>query len=46
VSTKGDVVTARLRALQDNGVIKIYEGTYTVNNGIIVASDVHLVSVS
>ena len=46
VSTKGDVVTARLRALQDDGVIKIYEGTYTVNNGIIVASDVHLVSVS
>jgi serine/threonine protein kinase len=46
LSTKGDVVTARLRALQDNGVIKIYEGTYTVANGIIVASDVQLISVN
>jgi hypothetical protein len=46
LSTKGDVVTARLRALQDNGVTKIYEGTYTVTDGIIVASDVHQVGVS
>jgi hypothetical protein len=46
LSTKGDVVTARLRATQDNGVVKIYQGTYTVTGGIIVASDVQLVSVS
>ncbi len=46
LSIKGDVVTARLWALQDNGVIKIYQGTYTVSDGIIVASNVHLVSES
>jgi serine/threonine protein kinase len=46
LSTNGDTVKARLRALQDNGVIKIYEGTYTVSGGIIITSDVHLVSES
>jgi serine/threonine protein kinase len=46
LSTNGDVVTARLRALQDNGVIKIYQGTYTVTDGIITSSDVQLISVS
>jgi serine/threonine protein kinase len=46
LSINGDVVTARLRALQDNGVLKIYQGTYTVTDGIITASDVQLISVS
>ncbi len=46
LSTKGDVVTARLMALQDDGIIKIYQGTYTVSGGMIIASDVHLVSQS
>jgi serine/threonine protein kinase len=46
LSTNGDVVTARLRALQDNGVIKVYQGTYTVTNGIIMSSDVQLISAS
>ncbi len=46
ISINGDEVTARLRALQDDGVVKIYQGTYTVIGGIITASDVHLISVS
>ncbi len=46
ISISGDTVTARLRALQDNGVLKIYQGSYTVANGIITASDVRLISVS
>jgi serine/threonine-protein kinase len=41
VSTSGDVVTARLRAVQDNGTTKMYSGTYTVSGGIITYSDVH-----
>jgi serine/threonine protein kinase len=40
LSTSGDVVTARLWALQDDGVVKVYEGTYTVTGGIITSSDV------
>jgi hypothetical protein len=30
LSVSGDVVTARLTATQDNGVVKVYQGTYTV----------------
>jgi len=40
----GDVVTARLRALQTDGTVKIFQGTYTVANGVISTSDVHQVS--
>lgn len=43
-SVAGDVVTARLRALQDNGTVKTYQGTYTVVNGVISSSDIHQVS--
>jgi serine/threonine protein kinase len=44
LSTSGDVVTARLWASQDDGVIKVYEGTYTVTGGIITSSDVQQTS--
>jgi serine/threonine protein kinase len=34
-SVSGDVVTAQLTALQSDGTVKNYEGTYTVTNGVI-----------
>jgi serine/threonine protein kinase len=40
LTTRGDVVNARLTAVQTSGAVKIYQGTYTVTNGIIINSDV------
>jgi hypothetical protein len=40
VSVRGDVVTARLVALQTDGTFKTYQGTYIVANGVITKSDV------
>jgi hypothetical protein len=40
VSVNGDVVTAKLSALQTDGDVKLYEGTYTVTGGIISAAQV------
>jgi serine/threonine-protein kinase len=34
-SVSGNVVTAQLQALQSDGTVKNYEGTYTVTNGVI-----------
>jgi serine/threonine protein kinase len=42
--TVGDVVTARLIAVQTDGAVKTYEGTYTVTDGVISSTDVHQVS--
>jgi serine/threonine protein kinase len=39
-SVSGDVVTARLAARQTSGLVKLYEGTYTVTNGVISSADV------
>jgi len=44
LSVANDVVTARLDALQSNGVLKVYQGTYTVTNGIITATNVQQIS--
>jgi serine/threonine-protein kinase len=44
LSTQGDVVTARLAATQTNGKVKTYQGTYTVTNGVITATNVRQVS--
>lgn len=44
LSVSGDVVTARLTAAETDGTIKVYEGSYTVRNGVIVHFDVHQVS--
>jgi hypothetical protein len=44
VSVQGDVVTAELEARQTSGVVKIYEGTYTVTNGVISGADVEQIS--
>ncbi len=43
LSVTGDVVTARLRAVQTDGTVKIYQGTYTVAAGVITSSDVQQV---
>jgi Helix-turn-helix domain len=40
VSVSGDVVTARLVAQQTDHAVDTYEGTYTVQNGVIVGFDV------
>jgi serine/threonine protein kinase len=40
VSVSGDVVTARLTAQQTDGIVKTYQGTYTVQNGVITKFDV------
>ena len=44
VSVSGDVVTARLTAQQTDGSISTYQGTYTVDHGVIVGADVVQVS--
>jgi Protein kinase domain len=41
VSVNGDVVTARLAALQTNGSVQSFRGTYTVDHGVITKFDVH-----
>lgn len=43
LSVSGDVVTARLTALQADGTAKIFQGTYTVRNGVIVGFSVRQV---
>jgi hypothetical protein len=40
VSVSGDVVTARIAAHETDGTVSIYQGTYTVDNGVIVGFDV------
>jgi hypothetical protein len=40
VSVLGDVVTARLTATQTDGTVNTYQGTYTVDSGVITHFDV------
>ena len=40
VSVSGDVVTAQLTAQQTDGTIAAYQGTYTVDHGVIVGFDI------
>ena len=44
LSVSGNVVTARVAALQTDGTVKTYQGTYTVSNGVISQFNVHPVS--
>jgi hypothetical protein len=44
LSVSGDVVTARVAALQTDGTLKTYQGTYTVTNGVISQFNVHQIS--
>ncbi|HEY3482804.1 MAG TPA: excalibur calcium-binding domain-containing protein [Streptomyces sp.] len=39
-----DSVTLRLDAVQTDGTTKVFEGTYTVNHGVIVGAAVHAVA--
>ena len=41
VSTSGNTVSVELDATQTDGSHKYFAGTYTVKNGVIVASDIH-----
>ena len=41
VSTSGDTVAIQLDATQTDGTHKFFTGTYTVQNGVIVAADIH-----
>jgi Protein kinase domain len=43
-SVNGDVVTARLAAIQTSGAVKYYYGTYTVTNGVISSANVQQTS--
>lgn len=42
--TQGDVVSVRLEATQTDGSRRVFEGTYTVRDGTIVAADMREVS--
>jgi hypothetical protein len=44
LSVSGNVVTARIAALQTNGTVKTYQGNYTVSHGAIVKFDIRQVS--
>jgi len=44
LSVSGDVVTARLSALHTDHVVQVFQGTYTVQGGVIVSTDVQQVS--
>jgi transcriptional regulator with XRE-family HTH domain len=39
-SVSGDVVTARITAHETDGTVSTYQGTYTVDNGVIIGFDV------
>jgi len=43
-SVSGDVVTAQLDAEQTDGTVKAYQGSYTVEGGVITEFNVHQVS--
>ncbi len=44
LSVSGNVVTARVAALQADGTVKTYQGTYTISNGVISQFNVHQIS--
>jgi hypothetical protein len=44
LSVSGNVVTARLTALQTDGSTKTYQGKYTVDNGAITKAEVDRIS--
>ncbi len=44
VSASGNVVSVTLHALQTDGTVKVYQGTYTVSNGLITFASVQQVS--
>ncbi|MFD3740353.1 excalibur calcium-binding domain-containing protein [Streptomyces sp. NPDC058629] len=45
LGVEGNTVQAELEALQSDGSLKVFEGTYTVRSGVIMAADVREVTV-
>ncbi len=43
-SVSGNVVTAQLDAVQTDGTVKQFQGTYTVSNGVITSFDIRKTS--
>jgi hypothetical protein len=43
-SVSGDVLTGQLTAQQTDGTVKTYQGSYTVEGGVITHFNVHQVS--
>ena len=41
VSVSGDIVTVKLAATQTDGTVKNYQGTYTVDHGVITGSNIN-----
>jgi eukaryotic-like serine/threonine-protein kinase len=44
LSVSGNIVTVQLNALQTDGTVRIYQGTYTVGNGTVVHAHVQRIS--
>ena len=44
LSVNGNVVTARLTARQKNGTVRVFQGTYTVEGGVITQFDIQQIS--
>jgi Protein kinase domain len=44
LSASGNIVTARVTALQTDGTVKTFQGTYTVTDGVITSFNVHQIS--
>jgi hypothetical protein len=44
LSVSGNVVKARVAALQTNGTVRLYQGNYTVHRGAITGFDIRQVS--
>ncbi len=44
LSVSGNVVKARVAALQTNGTVRVYQGTYTVHRGVITGFNIRQVS--
>lgn len=44
LSVSGNVVKARVAALQTNGTVRVYQGSYTVHRGAITGFDIRQVS--
>ncbi|WP_073875345.1 hypothetical protein [Streptomyces sp. CB00316] len=44
LGVEGNTVQAELEALQSDGSLKVFEGTYTVRSGVIMAADVREVT--
>jgi hypothetical protein len=42
--TQGETVSIELEAVQSDGSVKVYEGTYTARNGLLIGADIRQIS--